>query len=291
MSFGKSSRRTGSSGKGSSPKKKDVKKKQEFHTTKRRAGQTDKPDLEKAKERTVTGLDHLGHQKFSVDKGSYGMEGWVKSLNLLLEDFESKLEDGQLPPGYKTQKEALMLRLSTPVDTSELDAKADAIRTEEAAIRLRLQREKERVSARLGEIRTDHERKSKELEVEKTSLVQLVQERQSVSFFSKLTGRRGPPTKPLEDKIEGLSSTLNALEEEEKSLNTAWDSIQKRGTDSPDPYAEDWRRLNEIGQQIVILDNELQEKLQRSKEREEATDELAKMVAGVAVTAPETEEA
>jgi hypothetical protein len=288
LSFSNASRRTGSAGKGS-PKKKTGKKKQGFHSTKRRLRQADELDLDKLRERTISGLEHLGHQKFSVDKGSYGMEGWVKSLGLLLEDFESKLEESQLPSGYLSQKEQLMRSLSAPVDSSELDAKVESIRSEEVAIRTKLEREKERILARLSEMRTQNERQSKELEAEKSKLIQLNTERQSASFFSKLMGRGGPPTEPVETKIEELGAALKALEDEETGLNTARDSIERRGTDSPDPYADDWRRLNDIAEQIVALEGELQQKLQREKERADAADSLAKMVASVKALPAEPE--
>ena len=284
MSFNSSRR---SAGKGASPKKRSAKKKQGFHTAKRRPRQPEELDIEKVKERTSSGLEHLGRQTFSVDRGSYGMEGWVKSLNLLLEDFESKIGPDQLPESYAAQKEAIIRGLSTPVNTTELEAKVEAIRAEEAEIKMKLEREKERISARLVEMRNERDRKSKELENEKSSLERLIQERKSVSFLSKLAGRRGPSTKPLEDKIDGLKSTLLALEQEEKSLNTAWNSIQKRGTDSPDPYAADWRRLNDIGNQIDVLRKDLEERLQRAEERNGAAESLVRLISIVKPPAAE----
>ena len=267
--------------KGSRDKKSAKKKKQDYHKTKRQAARVEEPDVEKAKARTVSSLEHLGQQKFSAEPGGYNVQGWVKSLTLLLEDFESKVGAKNLPPEYFAKKEEVLATLSKPLDNSELEAKIEGLRKEEVEIKTKLDRESERIAARMIEVRNDNERQSKALESETAKLVQLNAEREQVSFFSKLLGRGGPPTKPVEDKIGELKSLLSSLEAERTSLGNARDSIDRRPSPAEDPYAGDWKRLDEVGEQIARLEAETQEKMQRAEARAEAASELTRIIAAI----------
>jgi hypothetical protein len=287
LSFGSSTGRSRSTGKGSKDKKTAKKKKQDYHRTKRRVSREDKPDIKETKSRTVTALEHLGQQKFSAEPGGYNVQGWVKSLTLLLEDFESKVGAKQLPPEYQAKKEEVLLTFSMPPDNSELESKVESLRREEVEIKTKLDRESERIAARIVEVRNDNERQSKALETEKARLAQLNVEKGQVSFFSRLLGRGGPSTQPAEEKIEELRSLLTALEAETATLGNARDSIERRPSTTEDPYGGDWKRLNEIGEQIARLEAVMQEKMQRAEARAQAAAEMAKIIAAIASSGPE----
>ena len=289
MSFGSSAGRARSTGKGSKEKKAGKKKKQEYHTTRRRLAKEEQLDLESTKTRTVSALEHLGQQRFSAEPGSYNVQGWVKSLSLLLEDFESKIGTENLPAEYQTRKEAIMLTFSKPPDNSELELKLEALRREEKETKNRLDRESDRISARLIEVRNDNERQSKILETENAKLAELNEEREQVSFFSKLVGKRGPPTKTVEDRIAELKSHLSSLEAERTTLGNARDSMDRRPSTAEDPYGRDWKRLDEIGGQIASLEMVIQERMQRAEERAEAASELTRIIAAIPAAGPGAE--
>ena len=291
MSFSGGAGRSRASVKGSKEKKTTKKKKQDFHRTKSRAGREEKPDVDAIKARTITALEHLGQQKFSAEPGGYNVQGWVKSLTLLLEDLESKIGTEKLPTGYHAKKEAVLLNFSKPPDNSELEGRIESLRREEVDIKTKLDRESERIAARLIEVRNDNERQSKALESEKAKLAQLNLERQQVSFFSKLLGRGGPSTAPVEERILELKSLLTSLEAERTSLGNARDSIDRRPNSADDPYGADWKRLEEIGGQIAHLEADNQEKMQRAEERAQAAAEMAGVIAAVRSDRAEDSEA
>ncbi len=281
MSFSGGAGKSRASVKGSKEKKTTRKKKQDFHRTKRRAAQEDEPDVDKIKARTISALEHLGQQKFSAEPGGYNVQGWVKSLALLLEDFESKVGTEKLPAEYYAKKEAVLLNFSKPPDNSELEGKIESLRREEVEIKTKLDRESERIAARLIEVRNDNERQAKVLESEKAKLAQLNLERQQVSFFSKLLGRGGPSTAPVEERIQELKSLLASLEAERTSLGNARDSLDRRPNSTDDPYGADWKRLEEVGGQISRLEADNQEKMQRAEARAQAAAEMTGVIAAV----------
>ncbi len=291
LSFSSSSGRSRSSSKGSAGKKSTKKKKQEFHTTRRKAAKEEQPDLANIKERTVSALGHLGQQKFSGEPGGYDIKSWVKSLRLLLEDFESKVGEDRLPADYASQKNKVLENLSKDPDTSEIEGQIEATRKEEVEIKHKLDRETDRVAARIVEVRNENERHSKELESEKTKLEQLNEERKQVSFFSKLVGRKGPTTKPVEDRITELKLLLASLEAERVSLANARESINRNPTSGADPYGDDWKRLDEAGRRIGELEAEVKSRMQRAQERADAAEALAKLVSAMPVASSEAPEA
>ncbi|MDA4122969.1 MAG: hypothetical protein OK456_07310 [Thaumarchaeota archaeon] len=291
MSFSSSSGKSRSSGKGSAGKKSTKKKKQEFHTARRKAAKEEQPDLDKIKERTVSALEHLGQQKFSGEPGGYDTKSWVKSLKLLLQDFESKVGEDRLTADYTKEKNEVLENLSKDPDTSEIEGQIESIRKEEVEVKNRLDLETDRVAARIVEVRNENERHSKELESEKSKLEKLNEERKQVSFFSKLVGKKGPSTRPVEDRMTELKLLLASLEAERVSLANARESINRNPTPGTDPYGEDWKRLDEAGKRIGELEAEVKSRMQRSQERADAAERLAKLVSTMPVPSPEAPEA
>jgi hypothetical protein len=268
-----------SGGKGTKTKK--VKKqKREFHTSKKRATKEEKEvDVGAARARVLEGLAHLGKQKFTPGPGGYDLKHWLKSLNRLLDDFESKIKDG-LPEEYHRKREEISTRFSAGADISKIESEVEAIRKEESEIMAELEREKKRVMDRSVAIRVEKEGKAKEIEGQMAELKSIEEKRKSASFFSKLVGRSGPPKEPVEQKIKELEKGSAALEEEAQALQRARSSLEREGGTPSGPYEKQWLRVDEIAARLKELEAETQEKMQLAKEREAATAELSWLVGG-----------
>ncbi len=88
MSAGQGGRGGSFAQRGSSAKKVRHKK-QDFHEHRVRLVDSSPPlDFPALKESTFQSLERLGRQAFLPDSG-YGLEGWMKSLLLLLDEFEA----------------------------------------------------------------------------------------------------------------------------------------------------------------------------------------------------------
>jgi len=281
LSFSSAPRGARSGGK-AAPAKKAKKQKREFRTTKAKPQKGEKEvDLGAAKARVLEGLDHLGKQKFTPGPGGYDLKNWLKSLNLLLDDFEAKVKGEDLPAVYHERRTEVTSRFSAGVDTSQIDSEVEAIRREETEIRATFDRENERISARLVTLRAEKEGKAKELGEQKTALEGIRAQRDSASFFSKLVGRSGPPTEPVEEKIRELEKGSASLEEEALNLQSVRASIERDGGRPSGLYERQWTRLDAIGTRLKELEAEMQEKSQLAKEREDATAALAEAVSKI----------
>ncbi len=277
MSFSSAPRGARSGEKGTRSKK--VKKqKRDFRTNKKRPAKEEQVDLAAVKTRTLEGLTHLGAQKFTAGPGNYDLKHWLKSLNLLLDDFEAKMKGGKLPAEYEGKRKEISARFSAGVDTSQIQSEAEAIRKEEIEIRSTFDREKERIVARLNELRVEKEARAKDIDVEKAALEEIKAKRKSASFFSKLAGRSGPPTEPVEQKIREIEKSVASLEEEGTNLNKVRASIEREGGTPSGLYEQQWMRLDAIAVRLKELEAEVQEKSQLSKEREAATASLAEII-------------
>ena len=145
-------------------------------------------------------------------------------------------------------------------------------------IRSTFDREKERIVARLNELRVEKEARAKDIDVEKAALEEIKAKRKSASFFSKLAGRSGPPTEPVEQKIREIEKSVASLEEEGTNLNKVRASIEREGGTPSGLYEQQWMRLDAIAVRLKELEAEVQEKSQLSKEREAATASLAEII-------------
>jgi hypothetical protein len=281
LSFSSAPRGARSGGK-AAPAKKAKKQKREFRTTKTKAAREEKEvDLGAAKARALEGLDHLGKQKFTAGPGGYDLKHWLKSLNLLLDDLESKVKAEEMPAGYAEKRAEVNARFAAGVDTSKVESEVEMIRKEEAEIKSTFDREKERITARLVTLKVEKDGKGKEIEAQKAALEEIRAKRKSASFFSKLVGRSGPPTEPVELKIKELEKGSASLEDEALNLQSVRASIERDGGKPSGLYEQQWIRLDAIGVRLTELEAEMQEKSQLAKEREEATASLAELVSKI----------
>jgi hypothetical protein len=262
--------------------KKAKKQKRQFHTSKKHAKKADdEVDFGAARTRVLEGLAHLGSQKFTPGPGGYDLTHWLKSLNRLMDDFESKVREESLSAEYRRKREEVSARFSTGADTSKIESEVEEIRKEESEITAKLEREKQRIIERSVAIRVEKEGKGKEIEDQRAELRSIEEKRKSASFFSKLVGRSGPPKEPVETKISELEKAVAALEAEALRLQGERSSVEREGGTATGPYEQQWLRLDAIGARLKELEAETQEKMQLAKEREAATAELASVVEGL----------
>ncbi len=281
LSFSSAPRGARSGGK-AAPAKKAKKQKREFRTTKTKAAREEKEvDLGAAKARALEGLAHLGKQRFTTEPGGYDLKHWLKSLNLLLDDLESKVKADVLPAGYPGKRAEVTARFAAGVDTSKLESEVEVIRKEEAEIKTTFDREKERITARLVTLKVEKDGKGKEIEAQGAELEEIRAKRKSASFFSKLVGKSGPPTEPVELKIKELEKGSASLEDEALNLQSVRASIERDGGKPSGLYEQQWLRLDAIVVRLKELEAEMQERTQLAKEREEATTALAELVSKI----------
>ncbi|MGA2666235.1 MAG: hypothetical protein ABSF83_14945 [Nitrososphaerales archaeon] len=272
-------------GKGTSAKK-PKKQKGEFRTTKRRspkegAETTPAIDLAVAKARALEGLVHLGQQKFTPGPGGYDLTHWLRSLNLLLDDFEAKAKGRGLTPEYQERRKEVAERFSSGVDTSKIESEVESIRKEETEIRSSLERERDRIASRLAAIKVEKDGRARDVEGQRAVLAEIQEKRKSASFFSRLAGRAGPPTAPVELKIEELLKASSSLEEEALNLQSVRASLEREGGTASGLYEQQWLRIDAIGVRLKELEAEMQEKTQLAKERETATAVLADAISKI----------
>ncbi len=262
--------------------KKAKKQKRSFHTSKKRtAKEADEVDAGAARARVMEGLAHLGKQRFTPGPGGYDLKHWLKSLNRLLDDFESKTKKEALPAGYRRKREEISARFFAGPDVSKIESEVNAIRKEESEITVNLEKEKQRILARAVAVRVEKEAKAKEVEGQRAELKTIEEKRKSASFFSKLVGRSGPPTAPVEQKIKELEKASIALEDEAVNLQRERSSIEREGGTPSGPYEQQLLRLDGIAVRLEELEAETQEKMQLTSEREAATAELARLIEGL----------
>jgi len=266
--------------------KKTKKQKREFRTSKKHPAKVERVDLPAVKARTLEGLSHLGTQKLSAGPGNYDLKHWLKSLSLLLDDFEEKMKDEKLPDGYSERRKEITERFSAGVDTSQITSEAEAIRKEEMEIMSTFDREKERIVARLNALRAEKEGRAKDVEAEKAALQEILAKRKSASFFSKLVGKSGPPTEPTEQKIRELEKAMASLDEEGMNLNKVRASIEREGGTPSGLYEQQWIRVDAIKARLKEIDVEVEEKLQLAKEREAAMASLSETISKIEVPEP-----
>ena len=277
---------------GGTSAKKTKKQKREFRTsTRRRPLKEVQVDLAASKTRVLEGLAHLGQQKFSTEPGGYDLTHWLRGLNLLLDDFEAKMdEEQQLPVEYHERRKEVESKFAAGVDVSQIESEMGTLRKEESEIRTTMDREKERIIARLIALRVEKDGKAKEIVEQQAVLEEMRAKRKSASFLSKLSGRSRQPTEEVEQKIAGLEDGVASLEEEAVGLQGDRASLERAGGTPPGRYEQQWVRLAAIGERLRELEAQLQERSQLAKERETATALLADIISRFELKSPESEE-
>lgn len=272
-----------SSGKGNSTKKLR-KKKQEFHTHKTRLSEDEKADLAELKSRTIVALNRLGHQTFSPESGGYGLENWMKSFNMLLDDFQEKMGSEMLPDAFHTRREEVTKSLLRPIDSSAIDNQIEKIRRDEVELRRMIEEERERVAARQNAIESEKLICLRRLEVERRTLEELSSARQSRGFFSRLVGRPDTSSEPVEARKRELEAKIQSLDQDLQRLQKIRLSMERQVVPPQGaPHEQIWKDLGALRLRSGELYVRKQEMAQRAAEREQATTALVEIVSKIPV--------
>ena len=273
MMSGSPGRAGGSFSRGGSPSQKKVRrKKQEYHKHRARLPGDEAPlDLEALKSRTIQSLDRLGHQVFFPDQG-YGLQDWLRSLNVLLDDFETKAAPlVTIPQGYISKRQEVVDRLSRPPEFPELDSAIAQAKSEEERLSAALERHgAAHVSAKLISLNRQRDQLAAELDRVRARLSEKEAEPRHIGFFGRILGKKEPPSSRheidvsrAEEQLIYLESQLKALEEEEMS------------------HQENKEKLVLARERLADLEAKKVERMQFVEERQEAAKLLANEISSI----------
>ena len=283
MSYSSGTGRTRSGTKGfSSKEKKQKRKKQDYHIHKRAHFQeTERPDPEEVRKRTILALDRLGHQVLSSEPGGYDLEDWMRSLNSLLDDFQEKVGDGIVADEFRARSQQALSRLVPSSSAREIDQEIEKITEEQEAASAAVDEAKRRASARLASLREERDAWVKELKTEKDKLAEIREAKQSRQFFSRIL-RAGPSTEQAEASVAELESKLKKREDEIERLRKARSAAGGGTSGEGDPaYIEAQKRFEAARSKLLDLQSSRQNLLQLAQEREAATQTLSEMISAL----------
>ncbi len=288
MSFGSGTGRTRSGTKGFSNKeKKQKRKKQEFHIHRRAHFQeSERPDPEEVRARTILALDRLGHQVLSSEPGGYDLEDWTRSLNSLLDDFQEKAGAGLATEEFRKRRQEVLSGLAPSSSARDVESEIERLTKEEDAARTAVEDAEKRATARLASLRDERDACAKEIKAQKDRLAELKQANQSRQFFSRIL-RAGPSTAKAEETLAELESKLSRLEEEIEKSRKARSAGRGGAPGEGDPaYLEAQQRLEATRERLLDLQASRQNLLQLADEREAVTQALSQMISALKLDVP-----
>jgi len=272
MSAGYGGRGGGSFTRRGSSSKKVRHRKQDFHEHRVRLAESGTPqDFQTLRERTLQSLDKLGHQVFPPDS-SYGMQNWMKSLGVLLDDFEVRASSMvTLPESYVAGKASILATLSKGFAFPEMDGAIAGARAEVAQISARIgNRDGAYFGSRLAALKTKREGLVMELEAERASISRIKAER-SGRLFQRMLGQRPPSTAEMEVHAAALAKDIDESDSQMAALRE--EEVR---------YREAKRELAAAADKLADLEANKLERLQLAPEREQAAkvlaDEISKII-------------
>ena len=269
MSYGNPTRGSRSGGKGASPKKTNRKKKQTYHKRKQQTTEQGPPDAEQLKARVVASLDKLGHQRLSTEPGGYDLQSWTRSLDALLDDYESKLGSSHFPEAYRQLRHQMAQELQSASDVSAVDGKIAGLRAKRSEISKNLDEEKRSVSAKLAQVSSEIDRLSAAEASGESHTTEAPKEKPSI--FRRLFGG-GRSTPADVGRKEETANQLVRLRTESAELTTKLEQLDSTSRDGP---ALD---LSHIDAELSAAEAERERLLQVEETRGRLADEFAKII-------------
>ncbi len=287
LSFGNSNR--------SFSQKSVKKKKQDFHRHKLRPAEENNKDLSALRERTVVSLLHLGEQRFSSEPGGYSFENWMKSFNLLLDDFEDQVGTQNLPKSYFDRRfeltSALVKSKNAPseleLDVSKLREEHNRI-TREIAMVYDRQKIEHEISDRKEKIGLLENEKAQAIELLEDAKSNVAQKKKQIADSKKLlrrffgTSSQGDktPLQTLEARVVDMERKVELVEKKimeqkkkiepyEKDMENSFSSDSKEV-----PLVDLQNQLNSIRSKLEELELGQTEKSQLLEERLEITSKM-----------------
>jgi hypothetical protein len=289
LNYGSETGRTRSGTKGFSgkEKKKQKRKKQEFHTHRRAHFQeSEHLNPEEVTARTIFALDRLGHQVLSTEPGGYDLEDWMRNLNSLLDDFQEKVGADLITDEFRERRHAALLSLAQPSSSPDVDSETEKLIQEEAAAKAVLAELGRKAAAKLASLREERDACGKELKLEKEKLSELREAKQSRQFFARLMGS-GPSTEPAEARVAELEAELSRLEDEiDRNRKARSVLVESTSVEGDSANLEAQLKLEAIQNRLGELQSAKQSSLQLSHEREIATKTISGMISSMSLRPP-----
>lgn len=292
MSFGNSNRSFGQR-----PVKR---KKQEFHKHKLKPLEEEESnDLSTIKERTMASLIHLGQQRFSQEPGGYSFENWMKSFNLLLDDFEDQIGTQNLPKIYFDKRfelaSSLVKSKSTPsvgeIELSKLREEQQQLLKEIANARDRQKIEHELLE-RKEKFRLLENEKAQTIELLEKAKLDVAQKKKQIEDSTKFLRRflgtsksnDQTPLQTLEARMEEIELRLELIEKkilEQRKKIEVYDKESEASSAVDAPLSDLQDRLESVSSSLEELELKQAEKSQLLEERQETTAKMKEVIAGL----------
>jgi hypothetical protein len=236
--------------------------------------------MDQLKERTIIALNKLGHQKFSSESGGYSLENWTSGVNLLLDEFEKKVNTARLPSEYFESRRELASLPFKMVDLSQTDNAISDLKRDETGILRKIDESRTQIASRVKELEDETAKCSTELEEKQRPSSAVVPEQGSKSLFRRIFGRNsttpaGAPTYETDELKARIRTLGNEVLEQKRILA----SINHHSAESP--LREEWEKLESLQTKMKELESTRLEKLQQVREREELTASLARAISGI----------
>ncbi len=283
MSFTGGSSKSFGRKRSSSAQRKDKKRKQEFHKHKIRFVEEETLNFDELKSRVSIAMEKLGNQVFSNEPGGYTFDNWLGSYNLLLDDFEERAGQRNLPKEYYDSRQRLTAKLLEPIDVSDIDADIRKCEQEIDSLKLRIAEslkesqnrldQQKRENTRIEELKRVQTRSVKELE---DARVELESTRSKQSLFSKLFSRSS-------SSIDTLRSKVNSLTEKNEEITRNIQSLSDKDIEnSSDNDLVDLKdRLISLQQEAGELQGRKLEREQLGEKRKQVTVELSNVISSI----------
>ncbi|MGI0078897.1 MAG: hypothetical protein ACRECH_04675 [Nitrososphaerales archaeon] len=299
MSFGRSSSRSSSFGK----QKKEKRKKQEFHKHKVKFTEEEKLDFTALRDKTVVSLVHLGKQQFSQEAGGYGFENWMKSFNLLIDNFEEEAGSPNLPKDYFEKRQEFTSTLLKPLGP-ELDSEISKLQEKEREILEKLQR----MGARLTHDQDSEKRTSKidALNVERATYIdhlederrRLAQRRKEIEDSKGFLKRVFYGSKEKGPTISSIEATIDELESKVKGLDGRISQLRRRHDQSSygvftekelkQEFPRQYSDIEEVRSQLEEFQSKKLNETGNSQLREQVTEAMSKIISKIELPSEES---
>lgn len=289
MSFSGGSNRSFGRTSSSPAQKRDKKRKQDFHKHKIKFEEHEDLDLDELKSKVSIALEKLGNQVFSNEPGGYTFSNWMKSYNLLLDDFEERVDPAKLPSEYFDARQSLTAELLEPVDTSDIDADIRRCEQESDSTKLhisealqesqnQLMQQKHEIE-KIEDLKRERNQSVKELE---EAQEELEMTRSKQSFFSRLFSRQSSSVDMLRNRVDSLKERDRGISQNIQQLQDNKSQQSASNTDLKD--LKD--RLISLQQEIGELQGRKLEREQLGERRKHITIKLAQMISRLQFKSP-----
>jgi DNA repair exonuclease SbcCD ATPase subunit len=292
LSYGNSNRAFG--------EKSVKKKKQDFHKHKIRPAETpNNHDLNLLKDRTMISLVHLGEQRFSEEPGAYSLDNWMKTFNLLLDDFEDQAGPENLSEDYYTKRLEVSSLLAKSMQPSpELDSEISKLREEELGLRNSIVATKEKSKAakeseerkdRIKSLEAEKDRNLELFEKAKNSVAHKKKEIQdSLKWSRRIFGGSKPMNgislQTLQERVSELQTRIEGIEKKISEQRKKLEFIESTNSSDLEGASEELQvKLDELNLKLEELDSKKLEESQLLEQRKQATNAMREQISKLSV--------